>query len=50
MAESGAFDRGDTVVCYVTGNGLKAVEPLMKVLPKPQAVEADLAKVSAVIK
>lgn len=50
MAESGRIDRGETVICYVTGNGLKAVEPLMGVLPRPQAMEANPAEISAVIK
>lgn len=50
MVESGGIDPGETVVCYVTGNGLKAVEPLMEVLPKPRVVEADLGKISAVVK
>ncbi len=50
MAESGRIDSGDTVVCYITGNGLKSIEPLMRVLPRPQAVEADLGKIAAVIK
>ena len=50
MAESGRIDRGETVICYVTGNGLKAVEPLMGVLPRPRAMEANPAEISAVIK
>lgn len=50
MAESGKIDSSETAVCYVTGNGLKTVESIMSALPKPQAVDADLGKISAVIK
>ncbi len=49
MAEDGRIDRGETVVCYVTGNGLKATEPLMGVLPKPEVMQADVAKISAAV-
>ncbi|MDA7960104.1 MAG: threonine synthase [Nitrosopumilus sp.] len=41
MAEQGIIKRDETVVCYVTGNGLKAVEPLMGLLPEPRIVGAD---------
>ena len=43
------FDKNDKVVCYVTGNGLKATESIMTVLKKPQVMQADVAKISAVI-
>ena len=49
MAEQGMIDRGETVVCYVTGNGLKATEPLMGVLPTPRVLRADVAEVSAAV-
>ena len=42
-------DRDETTVCYVTGNGLKATESIMSVLTKPQVMQADVAKISAVI-
>ena len=48
MARQGSIDRTDRVVCYVTGNGLKATEPLMEILPKPAAVRPDIAEISAV--
>ena len=50
LSESDRIDRDETVICYVTGNGLKAVESLLDVLPRPEALEADPAKISAVIK
>ena len=50
MVEEGKIDRNDTTVCYVTGNGLKAIEPLMEILPKPQVMKADIGAISAVVK
>ena len=50
MAEQGLIDRTETVVCYVTGNGLKATEPLMSILPMPEAINTDDEKILAVIK
>ena len=38
MVESGLIDRDETVVCYVTGNGLKAIEPLSPLLKAPVPV------------
>ena len=35
MVEQGKIDKNDKVVCYVTGNGLKATESIMQVLTKP---------------
>ena len=40
MASAGLIERDETVVCYVTGNGLKAIEPLKKLLPEPVFVSA----------
>ena len=50
MVEEGKIDKNDTTVCYVTGNGLKAIEPLMEILPKPQVMKADIGAISAVVK
>ena len=50
LVEEGKIDKNDTTICYVTGNGLKAIEPLMEVLSKPQVMQADVAKISAVIR
>ena len=50
MVEYGKIDKDETTVCYVTGNGLKATESIMQVLTKPQVMQADVAKISAVVK
>jgi threonine synthase len=50
MVEDGKIDKNDVTICYVTGNGLKATESLMGVLPKPEVLQADLAAVSAAVK
>ena len=49
MVEQGKIDKNDTVVCYVTGNGLKATESIMQVLQKPATLKADISEVSAVV-
>lgn len=49
MATDGRIDKNDVTVCYVTGNGLKSTEPMMEILPKPQVMQADAAKISAVV-
>ena len=49
MVEEGKIDKDEPTVCYVTGNGLKATESIMTVLKKPQIMQADVAKISAVI-
>ena len=36
MVEQGKIDASDKVVCYVTGNGLKATEAIMGILEKLQ--------------
>ncbi len=46
MVEQGRIDRGEKVVCYVTGNGLKATDSVMSVLEKPKTVPADVAKIA----
>jgi len=50
MVEQGKIDKNDTTICYVTGNGLKTTEVLMEVLPKPQIMPADAAKISAMVR
>ena len=49
MVEQGKIDANDKVVCYVTGNGLKATESIMQVLQKPEVMKADVEKISAVV-
>ena len=50
MVEEKKIDKNDSTVCYVTGNGLKATEVLMEILSKPQTMQADLAKISAMVR
>ena len=50
MVEDGKIDKDETTVCYVTGNGLKATESIMDVLPRPEVMQPDIAKISAVVK
>jgi threonine synthase len=50
MVEDGQIDKDETTVCYVTGNGLKATESIMNMLSRPQVMQADVAKISAVVK
>ena len=50
LVEEGKIDKNDTTICYVTGNGLKSIEPLMEVLQKPEVMQADVAKILAVIR
>ena len=50
MVEDGQIDKDETTVCYVTGNGLKATEAIMDVLSRPEVMQADVAKISAVVK
>jgi threonine synthase len=50
MIEEGKIDRDEKVVCYVTGNGLKATEALTTVLPTLSVVKPDVQTVSAMIR
>ena len=50
MVQEGAISPDETAVCYVTGNGLKATDSIMSVLPKPEAMRPDVAEIAAVIK
>jgi len=50
MVDDGQIDKDETTVCYVTGNGLKATESIMDVLSRPQVMQPDVAKISAVVK
>ena len=50
MVEQKKIDRDQTTVCYVTGNGLKATDSIMEVLPKPRVMQADIGEISAVVK
>jgi len=50
LVENGKIDRDANIVCYVTGNGLKSTEAIVKVLPKPSTVKPDIQMVSAIIR
>lgn len=50
MVEAGKIDRNDSVICYVTGNGLKTTEVMMEILPKPQTMQADITKIAAMVR
>ena len=50
MVDDGKIDKNDITICYVTGNGLKATESLMEILPKPEIMQADVGKISAIVK
>jgi threonine synthase len=49
LVDEGKIERDERVVCYVTGNGLKATEAIIGLLPKLTAVKPDAAAVSAMI-
>jgi len=50
LVEDGKIDRDANIVCYVTGNGLKSTEAIVKMLPKPSTVKPDVQMVSAIIR
>src|ERR687887_138325 len=50
LIEDGKIDNDETIVCYVTGNGLKATEAVMDMLPKLNTVKPDVQIVSAMIR
>jgi threonine synthase len=50
LIEDGEIDNDETVVCYITGNGLKSTEAIMDVLPKLNTVKPDVQLVSAMIR
>jgi threonine synthase len=50
LIENSKIDRDANIVCYVTGNGLKSTEAIVKVLPKPSTVKPDIQMVSAIIR
>jgi threonine synthase len=50
LKESGVLNDGDTVVCTLTGHGLKDPDTAMSVSVQPLKVPADLAKIVEVMK
>jgi len=49
MVEQGKIDKNDKVVCYITGNGLKATESIMSVLKKPDTMKSDISEIAKVV-
>lgn len=50
LIDMGEVDVNDNVVCYITGNGLKATEAISQFLPKIKVIKPDIQTVSAVIR
>ena len=50
LVEEGKIDRDEQTICYVTGNGLKATEAIVGLLPKLNVVKPDAAEISAMIR
>lgn len=50
LVEEGKIDRDERTICYVTGNGLKATEAIVGLLPKLNVVKPDAAEISAMIR
>src|ERR687888_890673 len=50
LIEEGRIDNDETTVCYITGNGLKATEAIIDMLPKLNIVKPDEQVVSAMIR
>jgi threonine synthase len=50
LIEDGEIDSDETIVCYITGNGLKATEAIINVLPKINVVKPDVHLVSTMIR
>jgi threonine synthase len=49
LVEENKIDKNETVVCYVTGNGLKTTESIIDLLPTLNPVKPDVQLVSAMI-
>jgi threonine synthase len=50
MAEAGAIDPDETVVVYVTGNGLKTPEAVASALPEPITISASIGEFDAALR
>ncbi|MDP8915378.1 MAG: pyridoxal-phosphate dependent enzyme, partial [Thermoproteota archaeon] len=50
LVEEGKIDKNERIVCYITGNGLKATEAITSVLPKLRSVKPDAQEVLAMIR
>src|ERR671911_560749 len=50
LVEKGKIEKDERIVCYITGNGLKATEAITNVLPKLRSVKPDVQTVLAMIR
>jgi threonine synthase len=50
LVEENKIDKDERIVCYVTGNGLKATEAVIGLLPKLNVIKPDTTEVSAIIR
>lgn len=50
LIDEGKIDRDSNIVCYITGNGLKSIEAITEILPKPSIIKPDVQLVSAMIR
>jgi threonine synthase len=50
LVEKGKIEKDERIVCYITGNGLKATEAITNVLPKLRSVKPDVPTVLAMIR
>jgi threonine synthase len=50
LVEEGKIEKDERIVCYITGNGLKATEAITGVLPKLKSVKPDAQAVLAMIR
>jgi threonine synthase len=50
LVEEGKIDKEEHTVCYITGNGLKATEAIIGLLPKLNVVKPDAAEIAAMIR
>jgi len=50
LVEEGKIDKDERIVCYITGNGLKATEAITNVLPKLRSVKPDAQTVLAMMR
>ena len=49
MAEAGLLDPDETIVCYVTGNGLKTPEAVAPALDEPLTINASITEFDAAL-
>jgi threonine synthase len=50
LIEENKIEKDERIVCYVTGNGLKATEAIIGLLPKLNVIKPDTTEVSAIIR